>query len=569
MGLNGLDQHRQLPGESFTEGTAAGKAGRDLNYPGPTSIGGIPTSIIAYQPGSQHNMNNPITSDTITSVFQSIVDHAHRYPNKAAILCDNRTLTYGMFRDALFEVHKALTARNLGTSSLIVVDSRATIEYLISSAAIMSLGLVPVPVSSRTPEVWAEIIRDVKPVLVIIADTVEPESLESQNMTVVTLDTLRKEGRKLKGMGIKPKQFDPEDTAMILYSSGTTSGVRKGVMQPIRALEATARYITDIMKITEEIVEYVASPLDTAFGYGRCRVIFRNGGTLLFNDGMFNAVKMLVMLQKNGGNAIAGDSTIFVILMKNFYKYLAELGPQIRWIKAASQPLSLENRQQLRALMPNANLFINYGLTEAMRCCIFQIGTRDDKEETVGRACPGNHIHIVSDDGKTLSAGEVGEIRVTGNNLAKGYWGKKLHWQKVFQDGWFTTGDLGMLDAEGYLYILGRKDDMVNVGGRKVSPDEVEHLLRPFLKNFHYCVLGIPDPSSLLGEVLAICIEGSDTSIDLKTLIQRCGGQVASRNLPTMLYSLDKLPMTENGKFQRRIIREQILSINQEEGADE
>lgn len=504
-------------------------------------------------------MESAITSD-IVQVYESIVCQAGLHPEKAAIYCDDRIFTYGEFRDALLCVRKAMFARNLEKGDRIVIETSTSIDFLIGSISAMSLGIIPVPACIVNNEIDSEIISKVNPTLIIISDGTGVYYSESIKARVITVSTLQEEGQHLEEIQFVPGRIVSEDTAMILYSSGTTSGIRKGVVQPFGALEATARYISDIMKITDEIVEYVASPLDTAFGYGRCRVIFRNGGTLLFNDGMFNPVKMLVMLKKCGGNAIAGDSAIFNILLTGFSKHLKRLGSQIRWLKTASQPLSLENRQRLTELLPNSRLFINYGLTEAMRCCIFPTNSRDDKGETVGRACPGNQIQIVSDDGKVLPAGSEGEVRVSGGNLASGYWNNEVLWKSTFRDGWFYTGDLGVLDNEGFLYIKGRKDDLVNIGGLKISPDVVESKLRPFLPDITFCVLGVPDPSSQFGEILALCVEGESSAINLLELYKQCGGQVERKIIPTVLYKLKKLPKTENGKFQRRVIREKIIA---------
>ena len=236
----------------------------------------------------------------------------------------------------------------------------------------------------------------------------------------------------------------PEDIAMIYYTSGTSSGVRKGVLQSYRALSSTARYITEVMKLDESAVEYVASPMDNAFWFGRCRVLTRVGGTALLSTGGLNPLNVLSALRQHGGNSIAGDTPIFVLFLHHMSARLQSVGPHIRWAKVASQAMSMDDKLALQRHLPNARIVMNYGLTEAMRCCLLPFEDHPNRLGSVGRPSPGVSVRIVSDAREILSPGELGEIEVSGENVASGYFNNEQLWRSRFHDGWYATADSGV-----------------------------------------------------------------------------------------------------------------------------
>jgi acyl-CoA synthetase (AMP-forming)/AMP-acid ligase II len=152
-----------------------------------------------------------------------------------------------------------------------------------------------------------------------------------------------------------------------------------------------------------------------------------------------------------------------------------------------------------------------------------------------------------------------GEILVRGPNVTPGYWRRQEDWRQRFRDGWLYTGDLGRLDDEGYVYIQGRKDDIVNVGGEKFLPTQIEDELATILPDQVYCMIGIPDPEGLLGEIPILAIEG-DSSISTKEVRSFLFGRVPEFAIPRRVICFESFPRTDNGKIQRRVMREQAAA---------
>ena len=497
----------------------------------------------------------------IESLHEAIAIQNSKHPDKVAIVSNGSEITY---RELHYRINTAivLLAKHGATSGdRIGIDSYNSADLIIGSIASMAIGCIPVLMPGRDANTCNYIICDCSPSILIVGSEERLSFFGKSGIPTIKLslesnvDSITDVSSLLRG------EIDPEDAAMILYSSGTTSGTKKGIVQRYLALQGTVEYITDIMGIDESVVELVASPIDTAFGFGRCRVIFRAGGTIVFDSGVLNPAKVLVSMKQHGCNSIAGDSAIYIMLLNKFFKkHLVSLAPGIKWVKIASQVLPIEYKEMLLDIMTEARLFMNYGLTEAMRCTINEIGFVDGKIESVGCPCPGVSIEIVDKAGECLEANEVGEIRVAGVNIAKGYWGEDKLWSEVYRDGWFHTGDLGYIDRDGFLYIVGRKDDMMNIGGRMVSPDEIEEFLNPHLNHVQFAVCSIEDPTTPLGEVITLCVE-NEALINFETLRDNLYGSVEEFKIPNRLVHIEKIPRTENGKVQRRHLKKVVAGI--------
>lgn len=495
----------------------------------------------------------------IEPIFKSIAFNSSKYPEKPAIISGENIITYRELNDRIHIAANIFLEKGIASNSRIGIDSKIGVDLLVGTVSAMMVGGIPVLLPGKNFETCSYIVKDCQPAMLVTGTHEQYNHLAKLGVLTILLPIYKGTSNLTKNDTLSERLVNPEDIAMILYSSGTSSGVKKGVVQQYCALQKTTEYITKIMDIKPEIVEYVASPLDTAFGFGRCRVIFHMGGTVVFDDGILNPAKMLVSIKQHHCNAIAGDSAICILLLKYFKKHLEALADKFRWIKIASQPLTAGYKEMLLNMMPHAKIFMNYGLTEAMRCTINHIGAVKGKIESTGRACPGVQVMAVDDSGRAVPHSHVGEIKVKGVNLAYGYWGKKELWNAVCRDGWFHTGDLGYIDGDGYLYIVGRKDDLVNIGGRKVAPDEVEELIAPHLPQIQFAVCGIKDSENPLGEILALCIE-NEISIDLKKLRDLLIGKVEEYKIPNKVFHIQKLPRTENGKVQRRQLKE-LISI--------
>jgi acyl-CoA synthetase (AMP-forming)/AMP-acid ligase II len=225
----------------------------------------------------------------------------------------------------------------------------------------------------------------------------------------------------------------------------------------------------------------------------------------------------------------------------------------------------VEHIRRLQRLLPHVSLYSMYGLTECKRVSYLppdQLGRRPD---SVGQAMPNTEVYLVDDQGQRLAPGEVGELVVRGANVMRGYWELPEETARVLRPGplpgeqvlW--TGDLFRQDKEGFLYFVGRKDDILKCRGEKVSPREVENVLCRHPGIAEAVVLGVPDP--ILGQaILAIVSPRRDLQLTEREVLRHCTQHLEDFMIPQAVHMRATLPRTSNGKIDKRSLQQEAMT---------
>lgn len=473
------------------------------------------------------------------------------YAQKTAIRIDDRAVTYQDLEDTA----RQIAALDVASGDRVALRIAQKDAFISTSMGIIRSGAIAVPLDRIESEQQTALIEDSMPSVIIHDDSLALDRNAFPSVRFMDVSKLSEAGGKA------PAPVSPDDPCLMLYTSGTL-GTRKGVLLSQANLAATVRYMTDFMGLDDTLVEYVGSPIDHAFGYGRCRAVLASGGTLVLDDQDFNPIRALTLIEREKCNSIAMAATGMAMLVEHFSRQLAKLGDQIRWVELGSVPMRTELMDRLVDLLPAARIVMNYGMTEAQRSTMIDFRAERTMLGTVGRASPECAARVRGETGDSVTD-TPGVVEVAGPHVALGYWGREDLWHERLTDGWFETDDLGSIDAQGYITFIGRRDDMINVGGDKISPVEIEHLIGPRLGDTTFCVCATNDPNGLYGETPVICIEyaGSDPAGELpdwKTLRQDMAATVPANMLPQRAVAVETLPRTGNGKIQRRLLREKI-----------
>lgn len=470
------------------------------------------------------------------TVTASLLRHARSTPDRVAFINGPLALTYAQAVSAAGAVATTLVKAGVSAGDRVCIPTDLPLHHLVGVLGTLWIGATAVPLPTDDLSRQA-IVADCEPVL---------------TLDVGELQTDKSEYPPLYAPG-------PQELAMFLYTSGTTSGVRKGVMQSYLQLHNTVHYITKVMKMDETIREYVASPIDTAFWYGRCRCIIHVGGTAVLATGRLNPHAIVGAVDKHALNAIAGDTPIFLLLLHHLRAHFERIGPALRWVKIASAPMNREDKLEVLRLCPNAQVVFNYGLTEAMRTCLNPLRDHPDKIDSVGRPSPTVEVRIANADGLEAARGEIGEVLIRGGNLAGGYWKKDEMWKDRFHGDWYRSGDLGYLDADGFVFLRGRIDHAINSGGKTVALAEVEERLRTYFSKTTFAACGMDDPKGILGDVIVLAIEGEwQEALRWQDLRMKMLEKIEPQMVPVAAYRVPQLPRTANQKIQLNILREAI-----------
>lgn len=260
-----------------------------------------------------------------------------------------------------------------------------------------------------------------------------------------------------------------ESTAQISFTSGTT-GKPKGVLLTHHALNDVVERLIEIMEIDSSIREYVGIPVNYSFGFGRCRVVATVGGRFYIPENGFNPLEIRDMLLEGSINAISAVPSLWRALFQ-CQEIFGDETKAVKWIEIGSQYMSRAEKEQLRKIFPQANIVQHYGLTEASRSTFLAIDqTEGEHLESVGKAYGKTQIKLSADNKITIKGPHVAKNLLIGGQTKK----------NIDADGWHETNDLGDI-KDGYVYYLGRADDLINCGGIKVSPDNIEKLIRETL----------------------------------------------------------------------------------------
>ena len=333
------------------------------------------------------------------------------------------------------------------------------------------------------------------------------------------------------------------DVAMIVYTSGST-GFPKGVTMTHANIVAAASSITSYLEMGSSDV--VLSVLPLAFDYGLYQALMcaKTGATLVLEKSFTYPAVVLEKLKSERVTGFPLVPTLAAMLLQ--MKHLAPgMFPELRFLTNTAAALP---RTQAR-------LFSMYGLTECKRCTYLPPEQLAVRPESVGIAIPGTEAYVVDEQGEQVPPGVVGELVIRGAHVMKGYWGDEAATARVLKPGphpWekvLHTGDLFRTDAAGYLYFVGRKDDIIKTRGEKVSPKEVENVLYELAGIREAAVVGIPDP--ILGQAVKAIVAAED-GVTERDVIRHCAARLEEFMVPSIVEFRSHLPKSENGKIARR-----------------
>ena len=471
--------------------------------------------------------------------------HARRAPKRPIAVFEERSVSYREMEGWSARVAAGFAARGVGRGDVVALLSFNSIEFLVTIFAVNRLGAVAMPINWRlaTPEVQYLLEHSGAKLLVTDRDTPE-----------LAIDTIRDtELAALDGPPVDPADTAADDLHRLMYTSGTT-GRPKGVM---------ITHANLAWKNLAHIVEFGFTSADVGLA---CGPLYHVGALDLVTTSMI-AVGAPTIIHRTFDAAQVVDEiersrvTLVWMAPAMMRAVLDEPGvaerdlSSVRVIIAGGEKLPIPYIERLQRTFPGAWLADAYGLTETVSGDTFlDPASTITKLGSCGRACLHLDLAIWDEAGRPLPAGEPGEVVLRGPKVFAGYWRDEAATAKAFAGGWFHTGDVGVLDADGYLYIVDRLKDMILSGGENIAGSEVERVLYEHPAVSECAVVGRPDAK--WGEVpiaFVVLRPGADASAD--ALIEHCRGQLAKFKVPREVTFLDALPRNPSGKILKRELR--------------
>lgn len=474
------------------------------------------------------------------TIEEQIFDKVQNIPDKLALISGDTEITYSQLWDyCLCAAEKLKQDYHLKKGDRVILSAAGNIEFVYAYFGVHIAGGICVPIDPDTNQTRFEYIeKSTTPVCVMgLLHNVKKETIPFTDVVNGTS----------KATYIVPEQSQVAD---ILFTTGTT-GAPKGVALSYNNLSAAARNINAFIGNTSSDVELLALPVSHSFGLGRLRCSLSKGATVVMLGTFANVKKFFKEMARCQVTMFAMVPASWGFIKKMSGKYIGKFADQLKFIEIGSSFMPVEDKELLMSLLPKTRICMHYGSTEASRSAFMEFHTYKDNLLSIGKASPNVEIKIFTSQGTPAALGEEGEVCVKGEHVTCSYWNETPErFASDFYDGYFRTGDCGTMDAEGNIYLKSRIKEMINVGGKKVSPMEVEDILNTIPGIKESACIGIPDPGIVLGEVVKAFIVADDNLSD-EEIMQQLRPQLEVYKLPVEIERINAIPKTGSGKIQR------------------
>ncbi len=451
----------------------------------------------------------------------------------------------------------ALRAAGLAPGDRIAVQVAKSPEALASYGAAVALGAIYLPLNTAyTAEEVDYFLGNATP-KIFLCDGARRAALEPvaarHGAAVLTLNAdgtgTLSEAAAGQPAAITPAERGPDDLAAFLYTSGTT-GRSKGAMLTHRNLLSNAEVLAELWRFTERDVLLHALPIFHTHGlFVASNISLLTGGRMIFLPG-FDLDAVIRLLPR--ATTMMGVPTFYTRLLDD-PRFTGDLVRHMRLFISGSAPLLAETHRGFEARTGH-RILERYGMTETnMNTSNPYEGER--RAGTVGFPLPGVELRIMA-EGAEVPPGETGVIEVRGPNVFKGYWRmpEKTR-EELREDGWFITGDVGRVDADGYVTIVGRAKDLVISGGFNIYPKEVELLLDEQPGVLESAVIGVPHPD--FGEaVFAVLVAEKGATLEPDVTLAALRDRLARFKQPKAAVLVEELPRNTMGKVQKNLLRD-------------
>ncbi|MBN1574155.1 MAG: long-chain fatty acid--CoA ligase [Deltaproteobacteria bacterium] len=481
---------------------------------------------------------------------------------------EDRAYTNLEFNERVNRTAHALMSIGVSRGERVCVVMLNSSEFLEIFFALAKIGAIMVPMNFRlaVPEL-AYIVNDVSPKVLIYTSDFADKVTEIRGQVAVP-NYIRHAGEDIKGDPLLSDfvspfpadelnvetEVDETDVLVIIYTSGTT-GDPKGAMLSHRNITFIAVHNLLGYGVNRSFKSLVTAPLFHigALGAAALPVIYAGGSLVLKR--FFNASEIIKL--------IANEKINYMFAVPVMYQMMAEAAEwksadfsHVKYFIAGGAPMPIP---LIRAYQTEKGVGFaqGYGLTETGRLSSLPIEETIRKAGSAGKEEFHVIMRIVDKEGTDVPKGEVGEIIVRGPNVFTGYWNKPEETEKGFSDGWFLTGDMARRDDEGFIYIVGRKVEMIISSGENIYPAEVERAIQSLDQVKEAAVVGMPDPTR--GEVgCAFVLLKKEKELTEERLIEGLADKIAKFKIPKKVVFVDDFPRNTSGKILKKELKKRL-----------
>ena len=490
------------------------------------------------------------------------------FPGNEAIIHKSARVTYQQLYQESCSLASFLIRKGwISSGDRVILLLENCLQYVVSYLGILGAGGIVVPVNPNvTSRELKVLLLDSRPTGIICPSSIVfakglnkhpftdlnflivvgsmPDRQNDLSGSVITMDRCLRDSWP----NFTPIHRKSDDIAQILYTSGTT-GKPKGVMLSHGNLWANTESIVTYLNLTSQDRVEVILPFYYSYGNSLLLTHLRVGGTLVLSDQFVFLPSVLSQMLREKVTGFSAVPSSYALLA-NHSKFFFMKFESLRYMTSAGSALSTPMIKRLQEAFPSIEIFVMYGQTEASaRLSYLPPSELEKKLGSVGKGIPGVNLQVLTENAEHVSSGEIGEIVAQGACVMKGYWNDLAETKKVLKDGNLYTGDLATVDEDGYIFIRGRKDNMIKCGSYRIHPAQIEEVLNRCPGVEESAILGMSD--KVKGEVIvAVVVRKSNENIRTKDLLQFARRFLPIFKLPHHIMFCDHLPKTSSGKIR-------------------
>ena len=495
-----------------------------------------------------------------TQVF--LRSFAQRVPDREALICEGTRITYAQFERRTNQFAAVLHERGVRAGDRVLLLQQNGVEWPLACLGVMKLGALVVPVSTRlTAHEIAFLIGDADPRVVVFSDELRDLAAQAAAGSAAVLLPQSELVAAAEGTSDAPWPLPlASDDCMIAYTSGT-SGTPKGAITTHRNFVLVAMFNNFDYGLSERDRILVTTPFAHRTAIARLYNTLTLGATLVIMP-RFDAAETLATIVRER-ISVTGLVPTVARMMLDAIDGETTAYAGLRMMISVGEAFPVELKQRLFATLPNVKLSSSLAMTEAYGAAVLTSDDQITHAASAGRPHPAVEVMLADDAGRPVPTGEVGEIvvrsGVPGEGVVmRGYWKRPQETAESFRDGWFLTGDMARCDADGYLYMVDRKKDMILSGALNIYSKEVEDAIRSLPGVADVAVVGTPDAQ--FGEAVVAFVEcKSGARLSEDEVIEHCRALIASYKKPKYVF-FEAFPKNAQGKALKRELRERVTN---------
>lgn len=484
------------------------------------------------------------------AVVSAIFHYAEETPDKLCLADDNSSVTYSEYANKILSFASYFKNEGLEKGDKVVMEACQTVDYLALTHAVQLAGGIFVPVEHNCARDKIVKFADRVQAKMIIADKVDGLS----GYPVLAYSELSQ--KEIICENVDSFAFPTKsDESEILFSTGTT-GREKGIVVTHGNDIAIAENVIFGVEMEKDNVEMIPSPLNHSHGLRRYYANMCNGSTVILLGSIMNVPKFFANMDHYQVNSVDLVPTALSVLLKLSKGKLSDYADRLRYIQLGAAPLMEHDKEAVCALLPNTRLYNFYGSTESGCTCIYNFNVKNDKLHCIGKPTHNTKLIFVDDDRNPIVSSEenTGLIATKGAMNVSEYYEDPEETLKAMADGIVYSNDIGYIDSDGDVILLGRKGDVINVGGNKVSPEEIENAAKE-MDIIVDCGC-IPVADSAKGNVPKLFVQlkkgASFEPIEIRKFL---ASKLEPYKVPAYFEQIEKIPRSYNGKLLRKELK--------------